>query len=80
MLPLSAQQFRTHERNLIMSEKTVPIFARSFATDMLRRGFRTFVEEAADRDRDATIGEAVAAYLNAIEATLRDLRSTNGAA
>ncbi len=63
-----------------MTTNTVPTFARTFATDMLRRGFRTFVEEAADRDSDATIGEAVAAYLNAIEATLRDLRSTNGAA
>ena len=63
-----------------MSTKAIPTFARTFAADMLRRGFRSFVEEAADRDRDATIGEAVAAYLNAIEATLRDLRSTNGAA
>ena len=63
-----------------MTTNTVPTFAKTFATDMLRRGFRTFVVEAADRDTDATVGEAVAAYLNAIESTLRDLRATNGAA
>ena len=63
-----------------MYTTTVPTFARTFATDMLRRGFRSFVEQAAERDSEATIGEAVAAYLNAIESTLRDLRSTNGAA
>ena len=63
-----------------MTTTIVPGFARSFAADMLRRGFRSFVEEAAERDSDATIGEAVAAHLNAIESTLRDLRATNGAA
>ena len=63
-----------------MSRQSVPAFARSFATDMLRRGFRSYVEQVAEREPDATLARAVAAYLNAIESTLRDLRAANGAA
>ncbi len=63
-----------------MSTTTIPTFARSFAVDLLRRGFRSYIEQVAEREPDATLGRAVAAYLNAIESTLRDLRAANGAA
>ena len=63
-----------------MSRQSVPAFARSFAVDLLRRGFRSYIEQVAERDPNATLGRAVAAYLNAIESTLRDLRAANGAA
>ncbi len=61
-----------------MTTKTVPTFASPFASDMLRRGLRTFVEEAAERESDATIGEAVTAYLDAIEEAAHGLRAEAG--
>ena len=63
-----------------MSRQSVPSPARTFAVDLLRRGFRAYVEQVAEREPDATLARAIAAYLNAIESTLRDLRAAGGAA
>ncbi len=69
----------TRKKPLAADAGSTRTFARSFAVDLLRRGFRSYVEEVAEREPDATLRHAVAAYLNGIEATLRDLRATNGA-
>lgn len=57
-----------------MPQQSVPTFAPSFALNLLLTGFRDYIAEVAALDHNATLGQASAEYLDAVQAAARGLR------